>query len=118
MNKSIFLDTYAIFEIVKGNSKYKQYEEFQLTTTVFNLAEFNYNFEKDKKFVDNYTKKLFNFVVDVTLEGIQDAMDLKTSKRNLSIPDAVGYTVAKRLGMKFLTGDRDFEGMENVEFVK
>ena len=60
----------------------------------------------------------FDFVVDVRLADIKNAMDLKTTKRNLSIPDAVGYTVAKRLGIKFLTGDTDFEDMENVEFVK
>ena len=45
-------------------------------------------------------------------------MDLKTTHRKLSIPDAIGYTVARRLNIKFLTGDKDFEGMENVEFVK
>ena len=120
MSKIIFLDTYAIFEIIKGNPNYKRYEEFELITTIFNLAEFNYNFkkEKDNKFVDEYTQKFFDFVVDVRLADIKNAMDLKTTKRNLSIPDAVGYTVAKRLGIKFLTGDTDFEYMENVEFVK
>ena len=119
MGESIFLDTYAIFEIIKGNPNYKSYEKFQLITTIFNLAEFNYNFkkEKEKKLVDEYTKKLFDFVVDVELEDIQNAMDLKSANRNFSIPDAIGYTVAKRLGLKFLTGDKDFEGMENVEFV-
>ena len=32
--------------------------------------------------------------------------------------DCIGYMTAKRLGVKFLTGDREFEGMDNVEFVK
>ena len=32
--------------------------------------------------------------------------------------DCIGYIIAKRLGMKFLTGDKEFEGFENVEFVK
>ena len=119
MSESIFLDTYAIFEIIKGNPNYKIYEKFQLMTTIFNLAKFNYNFkkEKEKKIVDEYTKKLLDFVVDAELEDIQNAMDLKSTNRNLSIPDAVGYTVAKRLGVKFLTGDKDFKDMENVEFV-
>lgn len=120
MSKTIFLDTYAIFEIINGNPNYKHIGEFELVTTVFNLAEFNYNLkkEKDKKLVDDYTEKFFDLVIDVTLSDIQDAMDLKTMKRKLSIPDAIGYTVAKRLNVKFLTGDSDFEGMENVEFVK
>ena len=38
--------------------------------------------------------------------------------RNSSIPDAIGYTIAKKYNIRFLTGDKDFEGMENVEFVK
>ena len=45
-------------------------------------------------------------------------MDFKTMHKKLSIPDAVGYTIAKKHGVKFLTGDRDFENMENVEFVR
>ena len=32
--------------------------------------------------------------------------------------DCVGYVVAKRVGVKFLTGDREFKDMPNVEFVK
>jgi uncharacterized protein len=45
-------------------------------------------------------------------------MDLKTKHRKLSIPDAIGYTIAKRLEIKFLTGDEDFKNYDNVEFVK
>jgi len=39
-------------------------------------------------------------------------------KVNLSYADALGYEVAQRMGMKFLTGDEAFKGLENVEFVK
>ena len=40
------------------------------------------------------------------------------ANKKLSIPDAIGYTVAKRLGIKFLTGDKEFEHMEDTEFIK
>jgi len=39
-------------------------------------------------------------------------------KVNLSHADALGCEVAQRMGMKFLTGDEAFKGLENVEFVK
>ena len=42
---------------------------------------------------------------------------LKTN-RKLFIPDAIGYTIAKSHGVKFLTGDKEFEKMANVEFIK
>ncbi len=32
--------------------------------------------------------------------------------------DCIGYIFAKQLGIKFLTGDKEFENLDNVEFVK
>jgi predicted nucleic acid-binding protein len=32
--------------------------------------------------------------------------------------DCISYALANRLGIKFLTGDMQFEGLPNVEFVK
>ena len=121
MNKEVFfLDTYALFEIVRGNEKYTTYANAGGITTIFNVAEFNYNLKKDRpeKEADKLTDDFKSKTVKVEWEDIKDAMNLKTEKRDLSIPDVIGYTVAKRLGIKFLTGDEDFKDMENVEFVK
>ena len=38
----IFLDTYAMVEILEGNQKYKSYEPMEFVTTRFNLFEFYY----------------------------------------------------------------------------
>ena len=115
-----FFDTYTFFEIINGNPKYNIYIESQVITTIFNLAELNYGLKKkmSKEASDYYTEKYYQYAVDISLEDIKKAMDFKTLKKNLSIPDAIGYTIAKRLNIKFLTGDKDFEGMENVEFVR
>jgi len=43
-------------------------------------------------------------------------MDLKTKHRKLSIPDVIGYIIAKKYSVKFLTGDEDFKDLDNVEF--
>ena len=119
MSETFFFDTYAIFEIIRGNPKYKPYVETRIITTIFNLAELNYNLkkEKGKKTADEYTDKYSRFMVEVNIEDIKSAMDFKTIHKHLSIPDAVGYIIAKKYNIKFLTGDKDFEGMENVEFI-
>ena len=45
-------------------------------------------------------------------------MTMKSKNKQLSIPDAIGYIIAKKLNIKFLTGDERFRNFENVEFVK
>ena len=34
---------------------------------------------------------------------------LKWKDRKVSMTDCIGYVMAKRLGIKFLTGDKEFE---------
>ena len=38
--------------------------------------------------------------------------------KKLSTIDCVGYSVANRLNIPFLTGDREFADMDNVRFVR
>ncbi|MBI2148902.1 PIN domain-containing protein [Candidatus Woesearchaeota archaeon] len=120
MPDTYFFDTYAIFEIIGGNPKYHFYINSIPITTIFNLAELNYNLKKEmeKYKADIITEKYWECLEEVYIEDIKKAMDLKTKYRNLSIPDVIGYVVAKRLGIKFLTGDEAFRNMENVEFIK
>src|SRR3989344_537592 len=118
--QTYFFDTYAFFEIINGNPNYKKYVESIIITSIFNLAELDYNLKKEmtKEKADLYTKEYYPNLVDVTLEDLYQATDLKSKNRQLSIPDVVGYTIAERLKIKFLTGDEGFEKMDNVEYVK
>ena len=43
---------------------------------------------------------------------------LKYVKKCLSYADCLGYIIALKNDMKFLTGDKEFENLENVEFIK
>jgi predicted nucleic acid-binding protein len=43
---------------------------------------------------------------------------LKEKAKRLSYVDAIGYQLALEKNAKFLTGDKEFKGMKNVEFVK
>ena len=120
MNESYFFDTYAFFEIIRGNPRYEVYKEAKFATTKFNLAELNYGLKKEmsEEQANNYIEEYWKSVVDIELEDIKEAMSLKNRFRDLSIPDCIGYIIAKRLGIKFLTGDEGFRNFENVEFVK
>jgi len=118
--KEYFFDTYALIEIIQGNIKYAPYINAHVITTIFNLAELNYNLKKEmsKEKADDYTKDYFDFIVEVSLESLKEAMNLKTKHRDLSIPNVIGYITAKKHNIKFLTGDEGFRNFENVEFVK
>lgn len=115
-----FFDTYALFEIIRGNPKYHPYEEAVAVTTVFNLAELNYGLKKemDETKANDITERFASTLTVVTVDDIKEAMSLRIRQKDLSIPDAIGYTVAQRLRIKFLTGDGDFEHRPDVEFVK
>ena len=120
MNKgAYFFDTYALFEIIGGNEAYAKYTTASAIITILNLAELNYGLkkEKGKLIADKITDKYVSLLVDVSVEQMKEAMDLKMKHKKLSIPDVIGYAVAKKHGVKFLTGDEGFRHLPNVEFV-
>lgn len=67
---------------------------------------------------------LFNkyeeFAVPISNSMIIEAMDFRKQhyKQNLSYADCIGYTIARKMKIPFLTGDNQFKDMENVKFVK
>jgi len=65
-----------------------------------------------------FTAKFLSFQTEVSFDDIKNAMSFKIKHKSLSIPDVVGYMVALRLQVKFLTGDEGFRNLPQVEFVK
>ncbi len=63
-------------------------------------------------------KFLVEFDEEDVKEGMRRRLQLRRKKLNLSYADALGYSVALRLGVRFLTGDEEFETLDNVEYVK
>jgi uncharacterized protein len=116
-----FLDTYALIEILHGNPKYLKYTKKELFTTKLNLYELYYNLLRD--FSKEKAKELFfqfaDFIIDVKDEYIFSAAQFKREhrKKGISYCDALGYAIADTEGMRFLTGDKEFKCIENVEFV-
>lgn len=119
---TIFFDTYAFFEVLKKNPNYNNFlKNFSIITTRLNLMELYYGLIKnyDAKVADYAYDYLLKYVVEIEDEVIKEAMwfKLRNKRRKLSYVDCVGYVIALRNNVKLLIGDRQFKGLENVEFV-
>lgn len=118
----MFFDSYALIEIFNGNMAYEKYKKIKVITTYFQIYEVYYNLRKiysDEEIIDffNYLKSL---CVDLDFDWIAKASDFRfrNKKQDLSYADCLGYVAAKSLGVKFLTGDKEFKGIDGVEWVK
>ncbi len=120
--ETYFFDTYAIVEIINGNLNYKKYANKNAVLTKLNIFELFYNAlrdygkEKAKDIVDSYYDSIIEYGRDIIEEAAE--FKLQNKKRDLSMTDCIGYLLAIKLGIKFLTGDKEFENFTNVEFVK
>ena len=117
-----FFDTYAIFELIKDNKKYEKYKSYALIVSILNIAEFYGTIlrESGKRKADEMFNEFIFEVLEITPELIIEAVNFRyeNKKEDVSLPDAVGYILAKKNGLTFLTGDKFFENKNNVEFVK
>ena len=118
----LFFDTYAIWEIRESNPAYAAFSNENFVCTIFNLAEY---YTALRRKTDAYTaskiaRMLDECLVNVSVKNIIDAVEMrkKFNKSDMSLTDCVGYIKGKELGIKFLTGDKAFEKMDNVEFVR
>ena len=121
--KTFFFDSYAFFEIVNGNLAYEPYtKSISIITTKLNLMELHYGLlrmegeEEANRIYEEYVR----FVIEFSDEDIKEANNfrLKNKKEDLSYVDCIGYILACRNDVKFLTGDSKFRDLDNVEFVK
>lgn len=119
---NFFFDSYAIIELVKGSVNYLKYKDEEVTLTLFNLAEIYWSSLNDigergaEEIYEKYRPNVFEVDDDTLKEAIKFRKANK--KQNLSYTDCIGYIYALRNNLKFLTGDKEFEGLDNVEFVK
>ncbi len=124
--KRYYADTYALVEILRGNPAYERYAVEELVTSEFNLLELAYalarDYGKEKAVEILRIVRTFVTVIQPTDEDYVEAsvlrIELRKRGKNLSLIDALGYVLAQRLGIPFLTGDREFRDLEGVEYVK
>lgn len=122
MDEVKVLDTYALCEILQANPKFLHYSEENIVIPDLILVEFydvimrNYN----EEIADLWFNKFLNYSVNIPIENLIKAVKFrrKYAKKNLSFFDAAGYIYALENNYKFVTGDKEFEHLENVEFLK
>src|SRR3989338_10424977 len=118
--KSFFFDSYAFFEIANGNLAYEPYtKEIAIITTKLNLMELHYGLlrTEGKERADELYAQYVGFAIGFNDEDIKTANQfrLEQKKQDLSYVDCLGYVLAKKNNVKFLTGDGKFKDLENVE---
>jgi predicted nucleic acid-binding protein len=118
-------DTYALICLVQNRPSYRRFADSIIITTQFNLIELYYSVLGDvgEKAAKTVYMRFKNCVVPVSDDVIFRAMKFRLSKKqdrkcNLSYVDAIAYQCARSLGIPFVTGDKEFEGIAGVEFVK
>jgi len=121
MTESYLFDTYAIIEIIKGNINYKKFIDKNIVINNFIFSELCYflfgnKYPESDKYLNRYKK----FISSINPTTIIKAMKFRynNKKKEMSMTDCISYFMAKELGIKFLTGDKEFENLENVEFAK
>lgn len=116
-----FFDTYALVEITNKNENYRKYFEEDVITSTLNLAELFYGFLKENKkhLIGEWKTKIKILIDIIDIEMVTNAVKFKYSykEKNFSFIDCLGYNIALKLNIKFLTGDKEFKGLNNVEFV-
>ncbi|MFA4819442.1 MAG: PIN domain-containing protein [Candidatus Aenigmatarchaeota archaeon] len=122
MTKTFFFDTYALIELIKGNSNYEKYKNANKLTSMLNLLELYYALllNYNERVAEVYYKIFLNFAISYNEETIKNAAKFRFLNRskNLSYVDYLGYIMSIENNVKFLTGDKEFKSMNNVEFVK
>ena len=121
--KTYFFDSYAFFEIINGNPNYEKYtKDIAIITTKFNLMELHYGlvlvFGKEK--ADHYYDLYSKYCIEISNDIIKLANEFKKvmKTRNVSYIDSIGYVLAKSRNIRFLTGDKEFKDLDNVEYIK
>lgn len=116
-----FLDTHAMVEICKGNSRFKKFTMEEVVTLQENIAELYYILLKEHRseIAFMFVKKFYEIAKGIDLDIIKSAMEFRHShpRKGFSYIDCLGYIFAVSKRMIFVTGDTAFQGFKNVELM-
>ena len=120
---TFFFDSYALIEIYEKNPKYEKYTKVNVMTSYLQVYEVYYILIKNgyaKEEIQDFFNFLQSLCVDLDFDWLPKSVEFgkEHKKRDLSYTDCLGYVIAKESKIKFLTGDKEFEDLSNVEFVK
>ncbi|MEK6950675.1 MAG: PIN domain-containing protein [Nanoarchaeota archaeon] len=115
------LDTYALVEIADGNPAFSTLLAEDVIITDLTLAEFYGDlYRKFGAPTANYWHRKLAPLCrpvgrDLLIKAVTYRIDHK--KQGLSFFDCVGYLFAIENNILFVTGDKEFRGRANVEFI-
>lgn len=123
LNNKYFFDTYALYEILGENPNYKPYSiNVIIITTKLQLMELHYGLLRTfgKEEADRAFERFKEFCVEIDDETIKQATMFRHQHymRKLSYIDCIGYILARKYQVHFLTGDEQFKDFVCVKFVK
>jgi len=78
----------------------------------------HYDFKVAAHIRDSLSKYLIDFESEDIAGSMKLRLELKRKGHDLSYADALGYFLSKKMGIKFLTGDRTFADLSGVEYVE
>jgi len=122
-NKSLFYDTYALCAIALAEQSYKEFSQgIDIQTSLMNLYELYYILIKEghEETAERIFNQLLSSCISITPDILKSSAKFRKGniKLKLSYIDCLGYTIAKNIGIKFLTGDEGFRDLDNVLFIK
>ena len=118
-----FFDSYAILARIFGAEGYADFSTSNGVTTLLNLMEVQYSLYrrglKDEG-IRGLLKEIRPMCIGFSDDDCYEAVKFRYGNRRkgLSYIDCLGYVLAKKNRVLFLTGDKGFEGLPNVKFVK
>lgn len=116
-----FFDTYALLAVLQGEPAYEPFRRTPVFTHDLCLYELFTAILREKPDADPLAavdalrpNRLPHSLGDLVEAS---AYKLSRSKDRVSYADSLGYVLARGHGLRFLTGDEKFEGVENVAWL-
>jgi predicted nucleic acid-binding protein len=78
----------------------------------------HFGFKSTVEYLEPFLPRLVGFDLSDIDKAMKLRLELERKKMDISYVDALGYYLAKKHKVRFLTGGRHFENLDNVEFVK
>ncbi len=117
-----FFDTYALIEIIKENKTYIPFADEIVYTSIMNLAELYYAIIRmhSPEIANQWIVKFNLQLLEIDQDIVKKAMIFRFNNKNkkMSMVDCIGYHLAMKYKISFLTGDKAFKDIPDVTFVK
>ncbi len=111
-----------MWEIHLQNPKYSEVTSQQYVITDLTLVEFYYTLLRtyNEQTAEYWLKRLRPYVIPLDLDTLIKAAQFRhrNKSKNLSMYDCVGYVFSIQNNHEFVTGDKEFENMPGVLFIR